>query len=56
VGNYEDMDSYGFWWSASDVGAGAGNAWYRALYFGDAQMGHFNSSKLYGFSVRCVKD
>jgi uncharacterized protein (TIGR02145 family) len=56
VGNYEDMNSYGFWWSASDFGAGAGNAWYRALYFGDAQIGHFNSNKLYGFSVRCVKD
>ena len=46
--------STGFWWSASETGGS--EAWYRYLDYKNSNVFRSHDSKLYGFSVRCVKD
>lgn len=48
------MDFYGRWWSATEYDAT--EAWSREMYTGEDKVGRFESGKLYGYSVRCVKD
>ena len=43
-----------FWWSSSEY-SGLG-AWYRDLSNDSSDIGRRNDSKLFGFSLRCVKD
>ena len=56
--NEYDGTSYGtgnngYWWSSSLFGS---NAWYRSLGYDDENVNRNNSSRRYGFSVRCVRD
>ncbi len=48
LGNYAN-----FWSSAED---GSSHAWYRYLYYSNANVGRDGNLKLNGFSVRCTKD
>ena len=52
-GNYYYIGYNGYWWSSSE--SNAYSAWYRYLgEYGDANRG--NDGKMYGFSVRCLRD
>jgi uncharacterized protein (TIGR02145 family) len=44
----------GYWWSSTAYGAT--NAWYRHMYYSNANVFRFYDSYTSGFSVRCVKD
>ena len=54
-GTFEYIGYGGGWWSSTEYGTF--NAWFRYLDYndGDIYRGN-NSSKEYGFSVRCVRD
>jgi uncharacterized protein (TIGR02145 family) len=49
-----DLGSMGFWWTATDNGAG--EAYYRYLDYKNANVYRSHVSKNYGCSVRLVKD
>ena len=56
---YFDGASYGlsyvgFWWSSSE--ASTTNAWIHNLIFTDDNAGRVYYDKVYGFSVRCLRD
>jgi len=55
-GRYDQMGAYSFFWSATEYDSTY--AWYRGLlyYYSDVLRYNSDSSKRYGFSVRCVKD
>jgi uncharacterized protein (TIGR02145 family) len=56
VGTYKGVGYLGYWWSATEDGNDT--AWLRLLYSGSSFLSgrSESSSKLYGFSVRCVRD
>jgi len=53
-GNFFGVGNSGLWWSASDTLETF--AWYRRLSLGYSYRYRYFSTKVYGFSVRCVKD
>jgi uncharacterized protein (TIGR02145 family) len=52
-GYFNDLGSYGYWWSSSPDGA---NAWLRYLLSGYSGVNRTSFNSRYGFSVRCVRD
>ena len=52
--SYYGIDSYGYFWSSTEVGGGG--VWYRLLFYGNSGVLRVYSAKEEGFSVRCVKD
>ncbi|MDR2732238.1 MAG: fibrobacter succinogenes major paralogous domain-containing protein [Fibromonadaceae bacterium] len=52
-GNFHD-GANGYWWSTTEYHASV--AWSRLLRAGDANMGRYDGSKTYLFSVRCIRD
>ncbi len=46
--------SYGYWWTASESYTNI--ALYRYLFYNSSTVARYNSYKIYGFSVRCLKD
>lgn len=52
-GNFGNLGS-GYWWSATENSSLY--AWYRGLYYKDAEVSRGYSGKGYGFSVRCLRD
>lgn len=53
-GNFNDLYSNGYWWSAAEDGATL--SWVRALVYSTSNVSRYNSNKSSGKSVRCVKD
>ena len=53
-GTYSLIGNYGLWWSSSEYGSN--DAWYRILGYNDSGVNRTDDNKLYGFSVRCVRD
>jgi uncharacterized protein (TIGR02145 family) len=53
-GNFSDVGNYGYWWSASPVGASG--AWSRGLYSDNDYVYRNSNYQRIGFSVRCVRD
>nr|HPE58524.1 FISUMP domain-containing protein [Bacteroidales bacterium] len=53
-GSFINMSLYGFFWSSSQFDTT--DAWYRTLYYGDAQVIRYSGEKLHGLSLRCIKD
>ena len=53
-GSFGYVGSYGIWWSSTE--SSTNNAWDRFLYSEVYLLDRFNDSKLYGFSVRCLRD
>ncbi len=45
---------YGNWWSSTENDSDV--AWGRELYSDDSSVTRYYTDKLYGFSVRCVRD
>lgn len=55
IGTYLNLGSYGYWWSSSE--SNTSYAWYRFLYYNTGNLYNDDGfSKLYGFSVRLIKD
>lgn len=48
------LKSTGFWWT--NALAEGGGAWYRYLDYKNSNVFRSHDSKLYGFSIRCIKD
>jgi uncharacterized protein (TIGR02145 family) len=53
-GSFFSLSDYGGWWSSST--AGAGLAWARLIWYGNAAVDRVSYDQRFGFSVRCVKD
>jgi len=53
-GTFIDIKNYGYWWSATEILTT--NALYRALWYPSSHCGRSYSSKLDGFSIRCLRD
>ncbi len=53
-GTFLNVANYGFWWSSTEYDTEG--AWYRYLYYGDANARRLAHFKTYGFSMRCVRD
>lgn len=53
-GEFDQVGSYGNWWSSTAVNTTVAN--YRYLYFGNGIMTKSFISQKYGLSVRCLKD
>jgi len=53
-GDFSSVGNYGYWWSASENDEK--NAWYRRLSGFSSSLNRYDTSKKYGFSVRCVRD
>jgi uncharacterized protein (TIGR02145 family) len=52
---YSDLENFGFWWSSSTA-ASAGEAYYRKLGYSFSHAFANSINKLFGFSVRCLKN
>jgi uncharacterized protein (TIGR02145 family) len=53
-GSYSYIGNYGIWWSSTENLAEG--AWFRSLYYSDGGIGRSYNTKLYGYSVRCLRD
>ena len=52
--NFSGFGANGNWWSSSELDTD--NAWYRYLFSSGGNVGRLYDFKLYGFSVRCLRD
>ena len=53
-GTFSNVGGYGNWWSSSQYGSTY--AWIRFLYYSNGYAYRDYYNKLYGFSVRCLRD
>ncbi len=53
-GNYQFIEGFGYWWSAT--GSSASSALYRGLQFSYSEILLGDGSKKFGFSVVCLKN
>ena len=53
-GYYYSMGNYGSFWSSSEYDSNS--AWYRKLDHDSSDVGRYNYSKQFGFSIRCLGD
>jgi uncharacterized protein (TIGR02145 family) len=53
-GAFNGIPYSGFWWSSSE--SGSTYAWYRNLNYYDGSAYRSSNFKIYGFSVRCLRD
>jgi uncharacterized protein (TIGR02145 family) len=53
-GPYYFVGSYGFWWSSSELDSDL--AWLRKLNYSGSVVYRLGNNRLFGFSVRCVRD
>jgi len=51
---YSPFGYYGMWWSATEVDANEAREW--SLYYNGGDIRIVNNLKVFGMSVRCVKD
>lgn len=55
MGTFDDIGSYGFWWSAS-LYSNTTAAWYRLLSYNNGVIYRYYGPQDHGFSVRCLRD
>jgi len=53
-GNFYGMDSFGYWWSTT--GINSTDAWMRILNYVKCDLNNRNFNKIYGSSVRCIRN
>ena len=53
-GTFYDVGLFGFWWSSTEFNTAF--AWARYLFYNLGTINRANYNKLYGFSVRCLRD
>lgn len=51
---FAHLDFFGYWWSST--ANASTQAWYRVLSHSHHGIDRSNDSKVYGYSIRCVKD
>jgi len=51
---YYVVGKFGYWWSSSDYNTS--DAWLRYLGYYNGSVGRLDYSKVYGLSVRCLRD
>lgn len=54
-GAFSVVGGYGTWWSSTEYNI-TSDAWARYLSFNNGNIARFTNFKLYGFSVRCLRD
>ncbi|MEI6047387.1 MAG: fibrobacter succinogenes major paralogous domain-containing protein [Bacteroidota bacterium] len=53
-GTFYGLDTYGYWWSATEVNAS--NAWMRLLNYVKCDVNILIYNKINGLSVRCIRE
>jgi uncharacterized protein (TIGR02145 family) len=54
TGELVSVEINGNWWSSTELYEE--NAYYRTLYYNESKLARYNTYKVNGFSVRCIKD
>ena len=54
LGTFDAIGEDGYWWSSTENGTNA--AWDRVLVYNNGNVYRYYSSKVNGFSVRCLRD
>ena len=54
VGGFDHIGSNGYWWSATENYTD--DAWYRELNYSKSDVSRYFINKVWGFSVRCLRD
>jgi uncharacterized protein (TIGR02145 family) len=54
VGSFNNLGSYGYWWSSTE--SSSTYAWYRLMYSSFGGVTRLSNYKTGSFSVRCLKD
>ena len=54
IGFFSYFGAFGSWWSSSEDDPN--NAWYRSLFYNNGDVARGVTDKLFGFSVRCLRD
>jgi uncharacterized protein (TIGR02145 family) len=54
IGSFSNKGSIGFWWSSTEFNTNDG--YHRCIYNHTTNFYSYSSSKVHGFSVRCIKD
>lgn len=54
AGEFVAQEINGNWWSSTELYEE--NAYFRRLYYNESKVGRYNTYKVTGFSVRCIKD
>jgi len=55
-GSFIDIGNYGSWWSTSETSGFSDKSWSFGLHYGNGKSKSFEDYKIFGNSVRCVKD
>ena len=55
-GTFNNVGSHGYWWSASESESDSHGAWMRRLNYCSSSVYCNSYPKMYGLSVRCVKN
>ena len=55
-GTFSRIGVSGYWWSSTELDYVSDLAWSRSLNYSNGYVNRFNSSKVNGFSVRCLRD
>ena len=53
-GSFFGLGSHGFWWTATELTVS--NSWIRLLNYINCSVNSLNYNKLFGLSVRCLRD
>ena len=53
-GTFNNVGNEGDWWSATENNTT--NAWNRNMNYNNGNVNRNNNNKVWGFSVRCVRD
>lgn len=53
-GEFYHLEEFGFWWTATEDNMY--NSYSRSLHYDSENCLRRSTSKVYGFSVRCIKD
>ena len=55
-GTFNGINNYGSWWSSTEYNLNTTLSWFRQVYHADDNATRYYFSKVYGFSVRLIKD
>lgn len=53
-GNFYGADSFGYWWSSTAINSA--DAWIRILNYVKCDLNNRNFNKIYGSSIRCIRN
>ena len=53
-GTFDFIADLGYWWSSTE--SSTTSAWYRTMYYGSDDLSSGSIDKLFGLSVRCLRN